>query len=164
MANQIPNNFTFDDDLTAKITLELEAKKLYDIAKRVWLRYYNNYTPQVYDRTGKTIDALKIGSIRKIDAFTWGIDVFFENNLVYHESRWGKKYPDAHTVMIIGGWSKNKRKPKTGWRVKRGWHKDIHRFGYFEGFDYLGEVEREYNKIRDQRIFLDIQWTGKTLK
>ena len=44
-----------------------------------------------------------------------------------------------------------------GWRVKKDvWFKDIHRFGYFEGTNFVEKSVREFNQSNKYGIILNI--------
>jgi len=153
MATQNNNSF-FDSEEEASRVLQAEGRKLTKIAIKVWRQYLGSYTPKKYIRTNKSMFSIKLKKVKKIDADTLGIEVTFENDLVYHDSIFGKGHKQGHAVMLIS----------SGWRVKKGRHKDIENFGYKEGFDYLGKVKQAYEAVRDKRISFEIQWSGKSLR
>lgn len=143
--------FQFDSDAEAKRVLKQEGKRLEQIAKKVWREYLADYRPKVYARTGKSQKAIKLNNIFKVDENTWGIELTFQNDLTYHDSVFGNSQPKGHSIMLIS----------RGWRVSKGWHKNIPRFGYYEGFDYLGKVIKEFNNGKHKGIELEVQWSGK---
>lgn len=148
------NILAFDTEMQARIALEAEARKLKYIALKVWRKYLSSYQPKVYVRTRKSQSAIQVGKVKKLNENELGIEITFVNDLVYHNSVFGSSQPKGHSIMLISA----------GWKVKKGKHKDIYRFGYYEGFDYLGKVQQEYNAIKDKRINLEIQWSGKYLQ
>lgn len=159
MKKDLPNpNLYFNSEEDAIRALKQEAKVLQEVAKDVWQKYLDSYRPQEYIRTGKTMRSIKIGKIKKIGMDEYAISVTYDNDLVYHDSVMGGK--QGHTIMLIGGW----KKTNMGWRVKTGWHKNIRRFGYWEGFDYIGEVQQLYNLRKNKAISLDVEWSGKALR
>lgn len=135
-------------------TLQQEGRRLKYIALKVWRKYLSNYQPKQYVRTRDTQRGIELGRVRKISPHVYGIDLKYENDLMYHDSVFGKNYPKGHSLMLIS----------EGWRVRKGRHKDIYMFGYFEGADIIGQIEREYNKFKPRGITLETQWTGKFLK
>lgn len=157
MANQIPtsmgskNSPFFDTDQEAIKALEAEGRKLKYIAIKMWRRYLSSYKPEAYIRTRKSQRSIKLGRVKKLSNNEYGIEVTFDNKLAYHDSVIGKDQPQGHAIMLIS----------TGWKVKNGWHKNIENFGYRDGFNYLGKVQEEYDKVKDTRISLDIQWIGE---
>lgn len=146
--------YEFETDAEAKRVLLQEGRRLKFIARKVWHEYQLSYQPEMYVRTGNTIKSIKLGNVFRIDADTWGIELTFQNDLVYHDSVIGKKHPKGHSIMLIS----------SGWKVGKGWHKNIHRFGYYEGFDYIGKVIKEFNDGKHKGINLELQWSGKYLK
>lgn len=167
MANKIPQNkkskskLVFDSEEEAIRVLRLEGKKLEDCCKKVWNLYLASYTPTEYashkegysagQRTMASLDSIKLGVVKKISKDEYGIEVTFRNKLAYHDSVIGKSQPQGHAIMLIS----------FGWKVKKGSHRKIKHFGYRQGYDYLGKVEKMYNKVKDKRISLEIQWLGK---
>ena len=164
--------FEFETEAEAKRVLKLEGDRLLRIAREVWNRYEATYQPKVYaehlkgkgrhqgkgkgenGRTGRSAKSIQLKQVFKIDSNTWGIELTFKNDLVYHESVFGSSHPKGHSIMLIS----------SGWNVKRGWHKKIKRFGSFGGFDFLGQVVREFNSGKHQGVVLEVQWSGKYTK
>jgi hypothetical protein len=149
------NNKYFDSEEEAIKILKQEAKKLNSIAKNVWRSYLASYKPVEYKRTGNSLKSIRIGEFVKVNEETLGITVTFDDDLAFHNSYINKKTgkPQGHAIMLIS----------QGWKVKRGWHKNIYRFGYYEGFDFLGKVADEYNAVKHPYIELEIQWHGKKI-
>lgn len=67
-------------------TLEMEGRRLKYIALKVWRKYQSSYPPKMYVRTRDTQRGIKLGSIRRIDANHFGIDLMYDNDLMYHDS------------------------------------------------------------------------------
>lgn len=135
-------------------TLEMEGRRLKYIALKVWRKYQSSYPPKMYVRTRDTQRGIKLGKVRRIDANHFGIDLMYDNDLMYHDSVFGRNQPKGHSLMLISD----------GWEVKKGRHKDIYMFGYFEGVDIIGQIEREYNKYKPLGVTLETQWTKRYLK
>lgn len=164
MANQLPqskskSNRAFSSDEEAIRVLKLEGRKLEECAKKVWKLYLSSYQPKVYaehktgiagKRTGASLDSIKLGEVKKLDNNEWGIEVTFKDNLAYHESVIRKSEPQGHAIMLIS----------FGWKVTQGSHRDVKHFGYRQGYNYLGKVQKLYNRVKDPRINLEIQWLG----
>lgn len=147
--------FFFDTDEEAKRALIKEGKRLEKIAKKVWRQYEASYKPHKYVRKGKSFDSITLKTrVFRVDENTWGIEVTFKNRLAYHDSVIGEKHGKGHAIMLIS----------SGWRVKKGRHKDVPRFGYYEGFDYIGKVVEEFNKGKHKGVELEVQWSGKYIK
>lgn len=141
--------------------LRREGKRLERIAKKVWRQYCESYKPKVYAehlgsrgrRTGRAERGIKLKTrIIKVDGNHLGMEVTFENSLMYHPSVFGQK--QGHAIMLIS----------SGWKVKKGKHKDVYRFGYYEGFDYIGKVQQAFEAGKERGITLEVQWSGKYLK
>lgn len=164
MATIINGEYFFDSELEARAILKSEGERLEKIAKKVWRAYLATYTPKKYSehlpdgmagfRTGRTERGIKLGLVKKLDEDTLGIELIFEDDLMYHPSVFGSKYPKGHSLMLIS----------QGWHVKKGRHMNVERFGYYEGFDYLSKVVEEFNSSKHAGIILQINWSGKFTK
>lgn len=154
-SNPIPNpiksnSYFFETEAEARLVLLREAKVLRDVARKAWRRYLNSYTPKKYVRTGRSFDSIQIGEIRRIGANEWGIDVYFKNDLAYHDSVLGKNQPKGHSIYLLSaGWKSEKLERKIG--VKRN-------FTRHEPTGYLHEVSKLYKAKKHKGISLEIQW------
>lgn len=138
-------------------TLEMEGRRLKYIALKVWRKYQSSYPPKMYVRTRDTQRGIKLGKVRRIDANHFGIDLMYDNDLMYHDSIFGSQYPKGHSLMLISnGWHSRKLERKYG--------KGIYMLTYFEGADIIGQIEREYNKYKPLGVTLETQWTKRYLK
>lgn len=149
--------FYFETDAQAKRALELEGRRLLEIALKVWREYIGSYKPKKYVRTGNSEASIELKTVKRIDENTWGIEVTFKNDLAYHPSvvKGGKQ---GHAVMLISsGWKKKNRGAKG---VKSG----VPHFKYYEGFDYIGKVMKEFNREKNKGVELELQWSGKYTK
>lgn len=144
-----------------KKTMIEEGKKLEKIAKNVWQDYLNSYQPQQYIRTGKTLAGIKLIPdvvIASVNPFRYGIRVTFENDLMYHDSVISENQPQGHSLMLISnGWHAKKLEERFG--------KAIYRFTYYEGFDYIDKVIKEYEKVKSPIIDeLVVEWSSRYLR
>lgn len=150
------NQYSFDSEIEAIKALKSEGERLERIAIKIWRKYINSYTPNQYVRTGNAEKSIKLGGIKKLNDNTLAIELTFQNDLVYHNSRF-KKGKKGHAVMLISdGWHSKKLEKKLGRRVNR--------FTYFGGSGYLYQVYKEFNATKKKGITLDIQWSGKVQK
>lgn len=142
----------FDTEVEAVLALEREAKKLQEIAMKVWKRYQDSYTPSIYRRTGKTMDGIKVTKVKKDGAIGWQVIVTFENEKMYHKSYIGLNQPKGHSIMLIdSGWRAKKLEKRIG---------VVQRFTRYKGFNYLGQVMEEYMKVKHNRVSVRFVWTG----
>lgn len=161
MTRKIPqdkkSNFYFSSEAEAKKVLEAEGKRLRDISIKVWRKYLASYQPTVYARTGDSEKGINIGIVKNVGTDTWGIEVTFKNDLMYHDSvvKGKKQHPQGHSIMLISsGWHSKKLESKIGVRKH---------FTKYKGFNYLGQVVKEFNAKKHKGISLELQWSGKYL-
>lgn len=135
-----------------------EGKKLERIARREWEAYYQSYTPKQYIRTYKSRDALKLKTPTKRIDGGWDIELTWEDDLAYHDSRFGKKNNRGHAIMLISdGWESRKLKAKLG-------GKRIERLTDFDGTGYLYNVYKKYLAVADRTITTNVIWSGNYTK
>lgn len=146
--------YEFHSEEEAIKVLQAEGKRLEQIALKVWRQYLASYKPEMYIRTGKSENGIKLKQVKKIDSDTLGIELTFQDNLMYHDSVFGGSQPKGHSIMLIS----------SGWAVNKGWHRNIPNFGYKEGFNYLGKVVEAFEAVKHEGITLEVQWSGKYLK
>jgi hypothetical protein len=146
----------------ARKILEREGRRLKYLALKMWRKDMEQYQPKQYavhlgmprgKRTKRSQRAIKLGKVKMLPDGSMGIELTWENELVYHDSMF-KGQPKGHSVMLISdGWHSRKLEAKLGRKVER--------FTYFEGTNYLYRLYKEYMKIAPQGILLDVQWSGK---
>lgn len=149
-------------DAQARATLEMEGRRLKYIALKMWRKYISSYQPNVYIRTRDSQRGIKLGEVKRIDENHFGIELTYENDLMYHDSWFDKErgtkgnWDKGHAVMLISdGWHARKLESRFG---------RIHRFTYFEGTGYLYQVYKEYMRGAPLGVTLDVQWSGNYTK
>lgn len=166
MANNfdsISNELQAMSEREIKRRMHLEGRRLEQIALKLWRETMSKYEPKKYavhlgktagTRTDRSEQAVKLGSVKKLPDGSFGIELTWENELVYHDSIF-KNQPKGHSVMLISsGWHSKKLEKRMGRRINR--------FTYFEGTGYLYKVYKEYMNTAPEWIKLDTQWSGNT--
>lgn len=98
-----------------------------------------------------------MGKVKRIDGNTLGIELTFENDLMYHDSVVKGSTKKGHSIMLISeGWHSKKLEKMYGRRV--------YRHTYFEGVNYLAEVQKAYNTGKPVGVTLETQWSGQFYK
>lgn len=148
-----------DREITRR--LQQEARTLKAIALKQWRRDMQDYKPKVYavhlgmpqgKRTKQSQRGIKIGKVKRLEDGSFGIEVSWENQLMYHDSIFPNQ-PQGHSVMLISeGWHSRKLEQKLRRRV--------YRFTYFEGTNYLARVIKAYNSIKPSWVTLIDEWKG----
>lgn len=164
------NELVFYSLEEARKVLLQEGKKLEQIARLEWDKYLHSYKPVEYKRTGNSAKAIKLGGVIPIGENKFGIELTWVNNLVYHDSWLYKKGKTStnkrgHAIMLIG----------TRWhskKLEKVYRKRVYRHTYWQwegangldGTSYLDNIVKKYEQIKDPRINIEIQWSGKFLK
>lgn len=148
----------FEDESEAKKILLIEGRKLKNIAQMEWAKYLNSYSPVEYIRTHDSEKALKLGIVKVVNSDHLGIEVTWDNTLVYHDS-WlykkgkAKKNVQGHSIMLISkGWHSKK--------LEKVYGKRVYRHTYYQGYGYIDNVIRAYENVKDPRIHIELQWSG----
>lgn len=156
----------FKTDAEAIAVLMKEGKKIEKIAKRVWQSYLGSYSPRMYKRTGKSLQAIKLKGIKNHGGGMYSIELTWENSLAYHDSYIYKQgytstNQKGHAIMLIG----------TRWHSKKleaVYRKQIYRHTYWawngSGGNYLDAVVNQYKAVADKRINVEVQWSGAFIK
>lgn len=163
MANldSLNNAFAAQSEQQAKRQLEQEGRRLKLIAVKIWRQYLASYKPKSYARTRNSQRGIKLGRVHRVDAFHFGIELTFENDLMYHDSVLPNSAKKGHSIMLISeGWNKEKKETKLSKMMR----KQVYRFTYFEGIDYLGKVEKAFNAGKPIGITLETQWSEVYVK
>ena len=148
--------YFYETDEEAIRALEAEGRRLKYIALKLWRSYLGSYQPSEYIRTRRSQRAIKLGKVKRLDAYTFGIELTFVDELLYHDSVIGKGQPKGHSIMLIS----------EGWKLKktaRG-RKPVYRFDYYEGFDYLSKLIATFNDGARKGITLEVNWAGEPYK
>lgn len=148
-----------EDEVIAQ--LMIEGKKLERIAINVWKTYLASYSPREYIRTepSQSLESIRLGKVKRTGINEFGIELTWVDDLAYHDS-WitqngGKQYPQGHSIMLISeGWGDKKKGQKGA----------VHRWDYYEGFNYIGIIKQAYNATRPANVTLEFDWSGKFLR
>lgn len=108
-----------------KRILEKQAQRFKQCLIDVVNNYYASYDPVIYKRTFGLRESILVDDMISIEKNQISIDVGFFGEGVYGESLFGGE--QGYKPHLIG----------EGWQVIHGWHQDIYRFGFYEGFGNL---------------------------
>jgi hypothetical protein len=141
----------FDSEKEAEKALRAEARKFKYIAVKIWRRYLASYKPAQYIRTRKSQNSIQIKSkLIRLPNNELGMEITWEDNLAWHDSVLPNSKQKGHSIVLISeGWHSAKLEKIMG--------RAIYRFTYYKGFNYLGKVITEYDKVRDKRIGFELE-------
>lgn len=160
------NPLYFTDEKLLKAKLRVEIRELEKIARKTWQDYENSYSPKRYVRTGNSLKSLKVDEtiyylgVDVFGAHQYGMRVYWQNDLVYHNSVFKKGgHKKGHSVMLMGTyWYSKKLEAKQGHKPR------FTRSSWYGGDSYLNDVIKAYESKKDSRMSVKIEWTGKFLK
>lgn len=157
MANSLDRALKVHSEAEAKKVLMAEGRRLKLIALKIWRKTIHSYSVKKYVRTRKAQNSIKLGKVKMIAPNVWGIELTWDNDLVYHDSIFKGKQKKGHAVMLISeGWYSAKLEKRMGRRIDR--------FTYFGGTGYLASVVKEWQSSAPKGVTIETQWSGKKTK
>lgn len=134
-----------------------EGQRLEKIAIRVWDSILEKPQPNVYIRTGKSLQAIKLGKPVLQENGRYSISLTWDNDLAYHDSVIDKtNQPKGHAIWLISeGWNAPRLEAKIG-RVPR--------FTNYKQTNYLEKVMNEYRKGMPVGYSIKLDLDGKLKK
>lgn len=124
------------NDNTIKRELIKEAKRLQGYLREELQSYFNSYdaAETYHRRTGDTIRSVKVGAPKKTELGFWSIEVYWDDNLAYHNSVLGGE--KGHTGFLLN----------YGWDIRDKMPYEIPNFTHFEGVYYIEKAIERWNK------------------
>lgn len=137
-----PKNIKLSNGQNLYQLLEEEGKRLYKLVKKYIDKYYSSYHPNVYERTYRFKQSLRISPV-KLENNSLAVEVYFDDAYAYHPSVLGGK--DGYVPLLIND----------GWRWKD-ISKAPYRFSHYEGFNFVERAIEEYNKTNPHGLKIKV--------
>ena len=123
--------------IVSKIELEKLGKILEEYLSEKLQDYFSRYTPKrdddVAPRTGQLLSSIR-SKIKQSNGKLQAV-VYFDDSGAFRDSLWPNQ-PQGYLPALIND----------GWQVKKGRHKNIPNFGYFEGIEFIESAVNEAKK------------------
>lgn len=129
-----PEKLRHESGLTYEQLLRREAKRFKKILQRELEDAYYSYTPKKYVRTGDILASFDVDNVFTFNMINNTIELgIVINDNAFHQSIFDG-YGLANTIMLLND----------GYKVEKGWHKDIEYFGYREGYHFIEKAIDEF--------------------
>lgn len=140
---------------TLSKTLYDEAQRLRDCIQKRIEEYRDEYSPVLYRRTDRFLEALQVEDIANI--YVKGnsicIDLFFDNDKVMRKSGFGVWDSDSTDEVNIAYLL------NYGYEVKKDvWFKELHDFGYREGYHFVEDGISDFLQTTDLPIKITMKY------
>ena len=125
-----------DNGQTVQQALDSAARQLVKYLQEGIDAYYGSYSPKMYKpRTGGLKRSISVWDIAEItiNGDTASIEVFFNDN-AFHRSL--GNHPHMSDVVSLINY---------GWKVQNGSHRNVPRFGYYEGYHFIEDAVAKFN-------------------
>ncbi|MCM3394846.1 hypothetical protein M3651_20910 [Cytobacillus oceanisediminis] len=133
-----------------KRILSSAARQLEKYMKNELDKYFNSYTPQEYRRTGKTVESIKVGEPRKHSINEWAIEIYFDEELVNHDSVMGDQ-PKGYTPWLL----------EVGWDIRDKVDFDAPMFTHHPGTEFVKKAVRKFNATNPHRLKISVSHSGE---
>lgn len=134
-----------------KQVLMKEARRLEKYLKEELQSYYSSYSPTVYQRTGNTVDSLRVTPPRRLNNSEWSIGIEFDPSLANHYSYIGEDQPDGYTPWLL----------EVGWDIRDKIGYDAPMFTHHKGTKYITKAVERFNKDNPYGLKISVTMNGK---
>lgn len=120
--------------------LDREATILRSLIQKHIEAYYASYQPTVYERQYRLLHSLVQTGVRKTifnGRAYYYVYIEFDDSKVIRDSLFSSNTNKGHSAILIS----------QGWKTRKPSFRDVPRFGYFRGYDFIGRAIDEYVKM-----------------
>lgn len=134
-----------------KKALRESARLLEKYMKEELDRYFDSYSPTVYERTGDTLKSFRVSDPKKVGLNDWSIEIYFDDGLANHKSYIGSDQPDGYTPWLL----------EVGWNIedKVGYSRSM--FTKHPGTGYIRKAVAKFNANNPHGFKVNVNFNGK---
>lgn len=131
-----------------KKALRESARLLEKYMKEELNRYFDSYTPSVYERTGNTLKSFRVSEPRKVGLNDWSIEIYFDDGLANHPSVMGQE--EGYTPWLL----------EVGWNIedKVGYSRPM--FTKHSGIGYIKKAVSRFNSSNPHGFKVNVNFNG----
>ena len=138
---RLPNGRTFEQQM------KYEAKRFLKILQEEIDKWYRSYSPKMYQRSYDMIHSIYAEDYVDIDTSGTQLTIKIkQTDEAMHKSLWGGGEVNALLLMNYG------------YKVSKGWHKDIPYFGYRDGGHFIEKAIERFNQDNYFGIEVNIEY------
>lgn len=127
-----------------KSALRKEARRLEGYLKDELQKYFNSYSPKVYERTGDTVRSIYVTEPTRVGLGLWSIEIKFDESLGNHPSVMGQE--DGFTPRLL----------EVGWNIESKVGFSAPMFTRHPGTKFITKSVARYNKSNPYGFKIEI--------
>jgi hypothetical protein len=111
--------------------------------------YYQSYSPTVYQRTGNTVNSIRVGKPNKISINEWSLEITFDESLANHPSVFGQE--DGYTPWLL----------EVGWNIEDKVQPSRPMFTKHAGTHYITKAVNRFNENNPYGLKVTVEHNGE---
>jgi hypothetical protein len=141
-------NSVLDDNHIRKI-LSDAGKELEKLMIEELDIYFASYQPKVYQRTGRTVESIRVGEPIKININQWQLNITFDESLANHPSVMGQE--DGYVPWLL----------EVGWTIEDKVHPSRPMFTNHPGTHYIQKAVERFNANNPYGLIVTVEHNGE---
>lgn len=134
---------TLPNGRTLEQQLQYEADRFLKILQEEINNWYDSYSPVVYKRSYDMRNSIYVEDLVQVSVSGDKLQIKINyDNSAFHQSLWDSS--NINSILLMND----------GYKVSKGWHKNIENFGYREGGQFLEKAVNRFNE--DNYFGIDI--------
>lgn len=130
---------TLPNGRTLEQQLQYEADRFLKILQEEINNWYDSYSPVVYKRSYDMRNSIYVEDLVQVSASGDKLQIKINyDNSAFHQSLWDSS--SINSILLMND----------GYKVSKGWHKNIENFGYRDGGQFL---EKAVNRFNEENYF-----------
>lgn len=129
---------TLPNGRTLEQQLQYEANRFLKILQEEIDNWYDSYSPVVYKRSYDMRNSIYVEDLVQVSVSGDKIQIKINyDDRAFHQSLWDSS--SINSILLMND----------GYKVSKGWHKDIENFGYRDGGQFLEKAVNRFNEEND---------------
>lgn len=129
---------TLPNGRTLEQQLQYEANRFLKILQEEIDNWYDTYSPVVYKRSYDMRNSIYVEDLVQVSVSGDKMQIKINyDDRAFHQSLWDSS--SINSILLMND----------GYKVSKGWHKDIENFGYRDGGQFLEKAVNRFNEEND---------------
>ena len=129
---------TLPNGRTLEQQLQYEANRFLKILQEEIDNWYDSYSPVVYKRSYDMRNSIYVEDLVQVSVSGDKMQIKINyDDRAFHQSLWDSA--SINSILLMND----------GYKVSKGWHKDIENFGYRDGGQFLEKAVNRFNEEND---------------
>lgn len=126
---------TLPNGRTLEQQLQYEADRFLKILQEEINNWYDSYSPVVYIRSYDMLNSIYVEDLVQVSVSGDKLQIKINyDNSAFHQSLWDSS--NINSILLMND----------GYKVSKGWHKNIENFGYRDGGQFLEKAVNRFNE------------------